>query len=471
MDEAYQNRSVKMAFLIENKLGVQKEGLRKRILELGYVRDSVRHEKDAIEDDTRDAFSGILGRLEQAANPKIARLAAEIESLEGLLKQIEVVLHDAEFCLKSSPVILMTRLQVFKENINYLLMKNFDKEINEDPYDLPRELYDLRNTLESMENEDMLVKFKNHIIVEIALQNQKAKKDSLGILNTQGEQEVSAWMDLADQLSKKVAQFYMVCHFCAEPFSEIIVNGNCYLNRPENVYNLNQFKGFSNEKPDAECLGTLFHFFAKPDAETFKDTRLMQLLISQKEKQGVNPYRQAMILELESTLNQIRRKLDNNPSVEVDEVLQSHDKFSVGILNKITLVYALNSAYGITEPELLPLLAALDPYRNDLISIQEFIDVVRNPLAVDQLPFFTYASQPTAESYAQYRSKFEVFVQKEKEQHRKETQAEEKMRLLTEKHYQQLLKEKELRDKKEKERLNPGAKQSGTGSRTPAPRR
>lgn len=411
-------------------------------------------------------FAGVLGRLEQAAHPKVARLSAEVASLEDTLNQIEIVLHDAEFCLKSKPAYLMTRLQVFKDNLNFLLMKNFDKDISETPYDLPRELYDLRNTIESMQNEDLLIKFKNHIIVELAIKNQSEKKTAMFSLNTAGEQEVQAWMDLSEQLSKQVSQFAMVCHFCAEPFSDKNVNSHCLLNHPSNAYSLYKFRGFSNEKPGDSDIGSNFHYFAQPDAETFKDTRLLQLLIMQKENKGINPYKKAMIHDLEMTLNNIRRRLDEFPSVDLQEVLKSHDVYSVGILNRITFIYALNSAYHLNEQELAPLLAAMDPFKNELLSIQEFVDVVRNPEAVEQLPFFTYASQPTAETYAKYRAKFDAFRDKEAEKTQKETQAEEQIRLLAEKHYQQLIKEKTDREKKEKEKQKPGTtQQSGTGSR------
>lgn len=426
-----------------------------RLSKLDKARQGIRDQRDKIEDETRQAFAGMIGRLDDSAGPKIARLTAQMAELDSMVEEIDLVLQDSEMSIRSGPAYLMTRIKVFKDNINYLMLKTFDKEVNETPYDLPRELYELRNSLESMADEELLMEFKNTIIKDLALNIITQKKNQIQEISSHSQQEVKSWIDLSEKLGKKLNEFALICHFCAEPFSHSVVNSKCLLNKFSNFNTLANFKGFSVEKPDYDELGTGYHFFAKPDPEAFKDTRLLQLLTMQKQAKSTNPFRQAMIHDTEQYLNGIRRAIEDHPTVRLEEVLESHDKHGVGVINRITLVYVLNNLYGLTEREVDPVVAVMDPFKHDLINIKEFVSILEDPLSIDNLPFFTYAQQPTLQGYNQYLNKFEDFRKKEEERLRNEEKAKEKIVLETEKHYQLLIKEKREREKKEKEKLQP----------------
>lgn len=62
------------------------------------------------------------------------------------------------------PLAFMTKSGTFKQNIEYLVQKPFQKEIDVTPYNLPRELAGLREKVEEAEQLQKLSDFKSQVI-------------------------------------------------------------------------------------------------------------------------------------------------------------------------------------------------------------------------------------------------------------------------------------------------------------------
>lgn len=45
--------------------------------------------------------------------------------------------------------------------------------------------------------------------------------------------ELQEWIQLAEDYARDIEQFDLICFFCAQPFEEELVNGECELNRAE----------------------------------------------------------------------------------------------------------------------------------------------------------------------------------------------------------------------------------------------
>ena len=448
--------------MIVGKLSQQKEAIKQRIMKLNGVRENIHAAKEKVHEETRTAFSGMLERLESAAEPKVARLISELSTLEQSVKEIEVVLQYAESSSTLHPAEFLSRIKVFRDNINYILMKGFEKDIQETPFDLPRELYDLRITMESMDNQDILLALKNQIIIDLAMKNAGEAVAITEDCAAKEQDEVKSWIDFADKQSAQLAQFALVCHFCSQPFGEEVVNERCHINRSSNAFTLRLAKGFSEKTPDEADIGTGFHCFAKPDLESLKDARILQLLSTQNPGPGqeTNPYRTVLIHEIEKNLNALRRCIEKTPAADLESELKLYDKFGVGVVNRVTLLYVVNCLFNLPETYIDPIISALDPFKRDLISIQELMHMIRDPMAIEALPFFTYAAQPVQQGFDAYCKKFEGFRLAEQEKIRQEEKRKEQIELAREKQFQLLLQEKAKLEAKDGK---PADKSGGTG--------
>ncbi len=459
IEQAYENRISKLRYLVLNVVSSKRSEI---VSQLGKVRlllEGVHRIKEEIEYSTREYFVHMQDRLDRSYSEKMSRLQLQFESTNADIKTIEALVAELEQTSqkKNDAAVFMRSLPVHRDNISFLVTKPFQKEITEAPYDLPRELYDLRRELEALFEYESLLDFKNEIIAQLGREAlNKKKKVEEQMVETEAEQEIAAWTKLADKLSSQLGELSMVCHFCAEPLNENTANARCLVNREDNMALKITFRGFTDVTPDFDDYGSSFHYFAKPKQEVLKDPHLMNIMNNHiyRIPGERNPYKEALLHEVQLLLNHIRRCLEET-GVDLLPLLEQHDRFQVRVVNKVTLVFILHEHLGVQEEAISPLIHLLDPFRRDLINIDEFMLILKTPGAISNLPFFFYADQSVCDGYAEYLHKFEAFRKSLEAKERQERERFQKA---------QIQREKDLMQREAKLAATAGQKQGGSSN-------
>jgi len=455
IEEASESRKIKLGFIIHNKLRTERSAaIRAEIMRLNGKRQELHDVKEEIAEETKECCAAMINRLDSCAEPKFARLNAEAKELMQDLDCIEKVIRDCQQSAVEHPAYLLSRVKVFRENISYTLSKPFTKELEETPYDLPRELYDLRKTLEDMDNYENLIRFKNRIIADLAFENLTKQRQMDKAMNYKSDEEVQSWIKLVDKLSSQLANVTMVCHFCSSPLSENNVNLECVVNRPNNKVLSSQFKGFSQGTPEYEYLGCGRHYFAKPNAEILANPELMNIMNNHIYKLSAdpqtNPYKAALIHDVEQHLNLIRERVAMY-KVDLRPHFEALDKTGLKVLNRVGLLYVFDDVLGIKDSTVDPIITVLDPFRRDMVQYEELLDLITDPTAVERLPFFFYADQSINRGYQAYLTKFEQFRRYEEQKRAEEEKRRE----------EELIRLEKLRQEIDKNRKKDG--KGGTG--------
>lgn len=448
LEEAYQNRKLKLNFLVNRKLDDRKEAIQQRLKFLNQAREAIHEEKDGIELQTREYFAEMLSRLDGSAEPKLASLIAEAGNLQSEYRDIEALIFECQRATKEHPLFLLGNIKAFKDNINYFMSKQFNPEIEETPYDLPRELYCLRKTIEDADNHEILFKLKNKIIKSLLDQNFESEKKNRLKNDNNVEAEIAEWTQMSDLLAKRLKEITLVCHFCGEPLTQSSVNRPCLVNKKDNPSLRSTFQGFSSADLPLEEMGTGFHYFGPPRLEVLEDPQLMNIISSQalSRPSPESLYQEAMEFDVERLFNSLRRALarrereTGRPGGEIlEEAFQGLDSTGLKVLQRPALEYALHETLGTPPQTVDELCRVMDPFGRDLINYAELIRLLLSPGKLEDLPYFKYARQPLADGFKNYQDKFQDFHQtlearRKEEQERIDRQAlqEEKERALRE---------------------------------------
>ena len=302
-----------------------------------------------------------------------------------------------------------------------------------------------------------MLTFKNEIISQLAREAlHSKKKDEALMAENEAEQEVAAWTQLADKLSSKLGELAMVCHFCAESLNENTANASCLVNREDNMALKITFRGFTDATPEFDDYGNGLHYFAKPKQEVLRDPHLMNIMNNHiyRMPDERNPYKEALLHEVQLLLNHIRRKVEET-GIDLQPLLEQHDRFQLRVVNKVTLVFVLHEYLDVREEVVTPLIHLLDPFRRDMINIDEFLLILKTPGAISNLPFFFYADQTVCDGYAEYLHKFEAFRKALEAKQKEERDRIEKA---------EIRREKELMEREAKIAAGAGQKQGGASN-------
>ena len=436
LEEAYDNRISKLRYLLMNAAQNKRDFSEREIAKMkGLVRE-VHESRQEIEQEAREYFVGMTDRLDRKFRVKMAVLNVQCEALSKDLEDIDRLKKLVEEQAKPgrSKVELMRLIPIHRENISYIMTKPLDKEIKEAPYDLPRELFDLRQELERMGEYDMLIAFKDRIIVEMSLESMGKTQATRKVVEIEGRDEIGEWTKLADKLSQRLSELALVCHFCAEALSEVTVNETCMVNRAGNVALKMTFKGFTDESPDFEDFGSSFHYFGRPKREILDNPHLMNIMNNHiyKPPTSLNPYKEALMHESQMILNTMRREIERT-KVDLRPEFEEHDTHGLRVVNRVTMNYILHEKLGLLEKQVSSVVNLLDPFKRDLINYDEFINLLETPGALSSLPFFFYADRSVCDGYEDYLHKFEDFRLAEEDRLRREAKEMDKEALTREK--------------------------------------
>jgi len=194
--------------------------------------EEIKYVRGIIEQDAKTEFGGIVERLKSAEGVKqsvlqhmMANIQNDVDAINQLLEQFTDMTQDGR-----NPLEFMLKNSMFKQNIEYILEKPFQREINVTPYDLPRELASLREEIEKIEKLEEFSKFKDdviHTIHDDSIQNTRAVT---GQLDEAINDEVGEWARLAERYTTELQQYQLICYYCAEPFKPNVANSECMVN-------------------------------------------------------------------------------------------------------------------------------------------------------------------------------------------------------------------------------------------------
>ncbi|KAM3142964.1 hypothetical protein pb186bvf_005027 [Paramecium bursaria] len=261
LTDSFKQRSNKIQESIQANLLTKREQLLAQIHRIEYRIEEIKYVKTIIERDARAEFGGVLERLKSSEGSKLALLHHEITELQRDLDQINEIgsqFYDLKEQADPCPFLLKSR-QLY-ETIEYLVAKPFKIQIDVYPYDLPRELTELRLQLQKASAQSQLLEFKNEVIWKLINDKQVDEEKLKQELERQAAQEINEWAALVDKFSNELKKYQQVCYYCGCKMEKQYVNSVCNLNKGEQDYD----RVFCHEHPPANHQGTGRHFFSDP---------------------------------------------------------------------------------------------------------------------------------------------------------------------------------------------------------------
>ncbi|CAD8111607.1 unnamed protein product [Paramecium sonneborni] len=261
LSDSFKLRCAKIEESIKANLLGKREQLLAQIHRIEYRIEEIKYVKTIIERDARAEFGGVLERLKQSEGQKLAILSHEISELQRDLDKINEVgssFYDLKEIPDPCPFLLKSR-NIY-DQIEYMVAKPFKVQIDVYPYDLPRELTELRLQLQKASAQQQLIEFKNEIIWKLLSEKQMDEETIKQELERQASEEINEWSKLVDKFSQELKKQQLVCYYCGCKMEKQYVNSICTQNRQEQDYD----KVFCNEQPPQNHHATGRHYFADP---------------------------------------------------------------------------------------------------------------------------------------------------------------------------------------------------------------
>lgn len=382
LNAAYKAAISELSYALSSGLLNKRDLLLAQIHRISHRMDEIHYVKSIIEKDIKGEFGGIIDRLKSAEGKKVAVIQNEMAHLQSDIDRIESISNHYEQ-IKGDRIQFLLRSRNFREEVENILLKAFKTEIDQTPYDLPRELKDLREKLERKTVANQLLRFKDEVIWRLFNERKNRETESVEKFNQSVAQEIESWAKLTDKYSEELKRYQMICYFCAEPVGHNNINKKCKINETKQIPP--GFNGFTQKRPDAEYVGNGRHFFARPKENLFSSNQAfdnLQQLFSDQQSEVI---RRKTMYEIENNLVLVK-KLAREKNVNVENLLKSHDKNDLGMMSKPKFTYLLNEKLGVSVDKINCFMMLLDPYHKGLINYRDFLQMMNDPelLKVDK---------------------------------------------------------------------------------------
>jgi hypothetical protein len=382
LNSAYKAAISELSYALSSGLLNKRDLLLAQIHRISHRMDEIHYIKGIIEKDIKGEFGGIIDRLKSAEGKKIAVIQNEMAHLQADIDRIEAIAGQYEE-FKADKIKFLLRSRNFREDVENILLKAFKVEVDETPYDLPRELKDLREKLERKTVGNQLLKFKDEIIWRLFNERKTREVQSVEKFNHSVAQEIESWAKLTDKYSEELKRYQLICYFCAEPMGPMNLNKKCKINEAKQIPQ--GFNGFTQKRPEQEFLGVGRHFFARPKENLFSSNQAfdnLQQLFSDQQSEVI---RRKTMYEIENNLVLVK-KLAREKNINVENLLKSHDKSDLGMMSKPKFTYLLNEKLGVSLDKINCFMMLLDPYQKGLINYRDFLQMMNDPelLKVDK---------------------------------------------------------------------------------------
>lgn len=199
--------------------------------------EEIKSVRSTIEQDTRLMFGGMLERLQTSEGHKTSVLQHQMNSIQQEIEAINSIIQQFVSMTNQgvSPLEFMTKAATLRQNIEIILNKAFKTEIDVVPYDLPREMLQIRKEIEENNQLDMLIEMKDEVIWGLLNELKLIFKDSVSDLDKAANQEIASWAALTDKYTSELEEFQRICYYCAEPLNEDSINTECTVNIDKSI--------------------------------------------------------------------------------------------------------------------------------------------------------------------------------------------------------------------------------------------
>lgn len=181
--------------------------------------EEIKYIKNIIEKDCRTEYGGMVERLKQAEGSKLSLLQHEMSNIQNEIEMINGMLTDFMNDTKKdvNPLHFMVKASVVRSNMEKLMSKPFNKDIDVNPYDFPREMAQLREDIDSCKTLEGLLNMKNEVVFQMFQHKKEAMQRSTKDLNTAANEEINQWANLLEKYSGELQKYQLICFYCSEP--------------------------------------------------------------------------------------------------------------------------------------------------------------------------------------------------------------------------------------------------------------
>ena len=308
IDEAYNGRVAKLSHLINANLIKKRDELMNQIAVVDDKIEGMKGKKEVVERDIRTECGYILERLKNSESSKLAivtheqsQIQNELESIESVNQNFEALTKDdtniADFLLKSSMI---------NKNIEHILSKPFKKEVDVNPWDLPHEIREIRESQDHYKVLEESMKFKNSVIWNLWKEKVKAEQAAIKELDDIATVDVKEWAELGKQYEDEQKKYHMICHFCGEIMDLKNINENCQINVHRHIDQ--DFEGYADEIPRKQFYGNSRHYFGSAKKDLFiKGDIIGDIKAMDIKDMKFNPLKKAFRQHCKKTVNTIQR--------------------------------------------------------------------------------------------------------------------------------------------------------------------
>ena len=289
-------------------------------------------------------FGGIYERLESAFNSHGGLIQSDIQSLTLDLNKIQEIIFD----LGNSDqdlVKFLLKYKSIKYSLEQSISKPFRSDIKVQPSDLPRELEVIRTLSDKCISLEGLIEFKNEMIWKFLHDRVPTCKISKEI-----EEELKSWGKLADDFSKELEKYQLMCDFCGVILDNENVNNPCLKNTS---YSLS----IESSKYPPGFKGNTRHFFKKiPPQNIIKEDS-----------------KSVKYADVQNKVLQKISKRARERDFDVEREFKKFDILNNGFIAPTDFYYLMVEAFELNGEEITELIFTYDKYRDGRIMYQEII--------------------------------------------------------------------------------------------------
>lgn len=362
-----------------------------QIHRLSYRMDEISYARSIVEKDARAEFSGVVDRLKEAEGQKVAVIQNEMSQLQNDIERVDSLADNYEGYRKN-PLEFLMRYRNLREEVEGIISKPFKKDITETPFDLPRELADLRSKIKRKKALLPLLKLKDEIIWGVFKKKKDLEVSTVARFNQATAQEVKAWADLTDKYTNQLERFQMICFYCGEIMNPQSVNKKCAINgHHKNIPD--SFSGFTQDIPPKEYRGTQRHYFSYPKQDLFKNGQAFSNLQKLFSTQQASILKKGLLLQIEKNLAFVRKRA-REKNLNVVSLFREYDTKEIGIMSKAKFTYLLYEILDVDEHKIKSFLELLDPESQGIINYNDFLELINDPKMLKSDKEYGTGTQP-----------------------------------------------------------------------------
>lgn len=382
MNSAYKAAISELSYALSSGLLNKRDMLLAQVHRISHRMDEINYVRSIIEKDIKGEFGGILDRLKNAEGKKVAVIQNEMAQLQSDIERIDALVANYEQ-IKGDRVLFLLRSRSLREDVESLLLKAFKTDIDQTPYDLPRELKELREKLERKNVGQQLLKLKDEIIWKLFNDRKNREVEAVEKFNNSVANEIESWAKLADKYAEEYKRYQLICYFCSEPMGPANINKKCKINEKKEMNP--GFTGFTSKRPEPEYLGNSKHFFARPKENLFNTNQAFDNLQNMFNEQQAEVIKKKTMWEIENNLVVVK-KLAREKNINIDALLRSHDPQNLGIMSHAKFIYLLSDKLGVSQDRINCFMILLDPHNKRLVNYRDFLQMLNDPdlLKVDR---------------------------------------------------------------------------------------